>query len=159
MSSHQHRAERQDHLPQTAGYTSSDATQYMIGFLHCEGTLLAYVQLAINQYTQLFFLLLKLKLSLSKPLFTARSARWVSGQSQGSSDLKAISMHFTWCVWSSSASLAAQKLLHFIWKKMLSLCPYCTATWSISGWALLPKNHLIMGILCLNQNANNKNVN
>ena len=79
VSSHQHRAEGQDHLPRPAGHTSFDSTQYMVGFLGCEGTLLAYVQLAINQYTQVFFLLLELKLPLPKLLFIARSARCFSG--------------------------------------------------------------------------------
>ena len=48
-------AEEQDHLPHPAYHTTFDAAQYMVGFLGCEGTLLAHVQLAIHQYSQVFF--------------------------------------------------------------------------------------------------------
>jgi len=52
VRSHQHRAEGQDHYP--AGQTS-DAAQDTVGFLSCESTLLAHVQLAIYQNSQVLF--------------------------------------------------------------------------------------------------------
>jgi len=56
MRSHQHRAEEQDHLPWPAGHASFNAAQDMVGFLGCEGTLLAHVQLPIHQNSQHYFL-------------------------------------------------------------------------------------------------------
>ena len=50
----QRRVEGQDYLPHPAGHSSSDAAQNMVGFLGCEGTLLAHIQLAIHQYSQVF---------------------------------------------------------------------------------------------------------
>ena len=44
-----------DHLPRPAGHASFDAAQDTVGFLVCEGTLLAHVQLAIYHYPQVFF--------------------------------------------------------------------------------------------------------
>ena len=55
MRPHQHRAEGQDHLSHPAGHTSSDAAWDLVGFLGCKGTLLACVQLAIHQYSQVIF--------------------------------------------------------------------------------------------------------
>jgi len=52
---HQCRIEGQDHLPQPAGHTSFDASQDTFGFLGCEGTLLAHVQLPTHQYPQVLF--------------------------------------------------------------------------------------------------------
>ena len=52
MMSPQYRVEGQDHLPRSVGYTSFDAAQDIVGFLGCEGTLLAHDQLAIHQYPQ-----------------------------------------------------------------------------------------------------------
>jgi len=49
---HQLRVDGQDHLHHSAGHTSFDAAQDMVGFLGCEGTLLAHVQLAVHQYSQ-----------------------------------------------------------------------------------------------------------
>jgi len=49
---HQHRVEGQAHLPQSAGRAFLDAAQGMVGFLGCEGTLLAHVQLPIHQHPQ-----------------------------------------------------------------------------------------------------------
>jgi len=49
---HQCRVAGQDHLPRPAGHAYFDAVQVMIGFLGCEGTLLAHVQLLIHQYPQ-----------------------------------------------------------------------------------------------------------
>ena len=46
MRPHQHKVEGQDHLPQPAGHA---AAQDMVGFLGCEDTLLAHVQLPIYQ--------------------------------------------------------------------------------------------------------------
>ena len=64
---HQHAADGQDRLPRPAGHTSFDAVQDMVGFLGCEGTLLAHVQLTIYQYTQIF--LNKAPLNPVIPLF------------------------------------------------------------------------------------------
>ena len=47
-------AEGQDHLPRPAVHASFGAAQGMVGFLGCEGTLLAHVQLAIHKYPQVF---------------------------------------------------------------------------------------------------------
>ena len=52
---HQHRAEGQDPLPCPAGCASFDAAQHTVGFLGCEGTLLAHVLLAVHQYPHVFF--------------------------------------------------------------------------------------------------------
>ena len=52
VGSHQSRAERQNHLPQPAGHTSFDVAQDMAGYLGCEHTLWADVQLFIYQYSQ-----------------------------------------------------------------------------------------------------------
>ncbi|KAK4810611.1 hypothetical protein QYF61_007348 [Mycteria americana] len=52
MGSHHSRAEWQNHLPRPAGHTSFDAAQDTVGFLGCECTLLAHVQLFIHQYPQ-----------------------------------------------------------------------------------------------------------
>ena len=52
---HQHRAEGEDHLHQPVAHASFDAAQDTVGFLGCEGTLLAHVQLAIHQNPQVFF--------------------------------------------------------------------------------------------------------
>ena len=48
-------AEGQDHLPSPAGRIPFDAAQDKVGFLGCEGTLLAHVQLATHQYPQVLF--------------------------------------------------------------------------------------------------------
>ena len=55
VRTHQCRVEGQDHLPQPAGHTSFDASQDTFGFLGCEGTLLAHVQLPTHQYPQVLF--------------------------------------------------------------------------------------------------------
>ncbi|KAK4816418.1 hypothetical protein QYF61_016854 [Mycteria americana] len=52
VGSHQSAAEGQNHLPRPAGYISFDAAQDMAGFLGCERTLLARVQLFTHQYPQ-----------------------------------------------------------------------------------------------------------
>ena len=53
---HQHRVKGQNHRSQPARHSSFDAAQDMVGFLGCKGTLLAHVQLAIQQYPQVSFL-------------------------------------------------------------------------------------------------------
>jgi len=53
---HQHREERQDHLPWPTGHTSFDAAQHTVGFLGYKGTLLAHVQFPIPQYPPKSFL-------------------------------------------------------------------------------------------------------
>ena len=55
MRSHQHRVEGQDHFPQPADHAPLDAAQDTVGFLGCEGTLLAHVQLAIHHYFQVIY--------------------------------------------------------------------------------------------------------
>ena len=50
VRSHQHGVEGQDHPLCPAGHISFDAAQDMVDFLGCEGTLLAHVQLPIQQY-------------------------------------------------------------------------------------------------------------
>ena len=57
MRSHQCRIERQDHLPQPACHASFDIAQDTVGFVGCEGTLLAHVHLAIHQYPRVLFVL------------------------------------------------------------------------------------------------------
>ena len=52
---HQRRAKGQNHLPHTASHASLDADQGTVGFLGCEGTLLAQIQLHIHQYPQVLF--------------------------------------------------------------------------------------------------------
>ena len=52
---HQRRVEGQDHLPQPAGHASFEAVHDTVGFLGCKGTMLADVQPAIHQYSQVFF--------------------------------------------------------------------------------------------------------
>ena len=44
--------EWQNHLPQPAGHAPFDVTQDKVGFLDCERTLSAHVQLPIHQYPQ-----------------------------------------------------------------------------------------------------------
>ena len=58
VTSHQHRAEGQDHLPQPPGHASFDAAQDMVGLLGCEGTSLAYVQLLSTCTTRSFLAVL-----------------------------------------------------------------------------------------------------
>ncbi|KAK4818015.1 hypothetical protein QYF61_004128 [Mycteria americana] len=52
VGSHQSRAEGQNHLPRPAGHAAFDAAQGTVGFLGCQCTLLAHVQLFIHQYPQ-----------------------------------------------------------------------------------------------------------
>ncbi|KAK4816734.1 hypothetical protein QYF61_022286 [Mycteria americana] len=53
VRSHQRRVEGQNHLPRPAGCPSLDAAQDTVGFLGCERTLPAHVQLFIHQYPQI----------------------------------------------------------------------------------------------------------
>jgi len=46
----------QDHLPCSAGQAFLNAAQDTVGFLGCEGTLLAPVQLVIHHYPQILFI-------------------------------------------------------------------------------------------------------
>ncbi|KAK4826191.1 hypothetical protein QYF61_006135 [Mycteria americana] len=52
VGSQHSRVEGQNHLPQPTGHASLDAAQDMAGFLGCERTLPAHVQLFIHQYPQ-----------------------------------------------------------------------------------------------------------
>jgi len=46
---------RADPLPQLDEHASFDAAQDMVGFLGCENTLMAHIQLPVHQYSQVFF--------------------------------------------------------------------------------------------------------
>jgi len=50
--SHQSGVEGENPLPRSAGHVALDAAQDMLGFLGCEHTLLAHIQLFIHQYPQ-----------------------------------------------------------------------------------------------------------
>ncbi|KAK4825874.1 hypothetical protein QYF61_003148 [Mycteria americana] len=52
---HQCRVQGHDHFPTPAGHTIFDTSQDAIGFLGHLGTLLAHVQLAVNQHPQVLF--------------------------------------------------------------------------------------------------------
>jgi len=52
VGSHQSGAEGQNPLPPPAGHAAFDAAQGTVGLLGCEDTLVAHVQLFINQYPQ-----------------------------------------------------------------------------------------------------------
>ena len=49
------RAEGQDHLLQPVGHAPFDTAQDTVGFLGCEGTFLAHVQLPIHKDPQVLF--------------------------------------------------------------------------------------------------------
>ncbi|KAK4811614.1 hypothetical protein QYF61_017005 [Mycteria americana] len=51
---HQCRVQGHDHCPSPAGHTIPDTSQDAIGFLGHLGTLLAHIQLAVNQHPQVF---------------------------------------------------------------------------------------------------------
>ena len=55
VESHRRRVEGQDHLLQPAGRASFGGAQDAVGFLGCEGTLLAHIQITIHQYPQVCF--------------------------------------------------------------------------------------------------------
>ncbi|KAK4815415.1 hypothetical protein QYF61_001403 [Mycteria americana] len=52
VGTYQEGVEGQNHPPRPAGHASSDAAQDTVGFLGCECTLLAHVQLFVHQYPQ-----------------------------------------------------------------------------------------------------------
>ncbi|KAK4823028.1 hypothetical protein QYF61_024830 [Mycteria americana] len=52
---HQCRVQGHDHFPSPAGHTISDTSQDAVGFLGHLGTLLAHIQLAVNQHPQVLF--------------------------------------------------------------------------------------------------------
>ncbi|KAK4823893.1 hypothetical protein QYF61_007958 [Mycteria americana] len=52
---HQSQVQGQDHFPSPAGHTISDTSQDAVGFLGRLGTLLAHIQLAVNQHPQDLF--------------------------------------------------------------------------------------------------------
>ncbi|KAK4828664.1 hypothetical protein QYF61_000382 [Mycteria americana] len=52
---HQCRVQGHNHFPSPVGHTISDTSQDAIGFLGHVGTLLAHVQLAVNQHPQVLF--------------------------------------------------------------------------------------------------------
>ncbi|KAK4821431.1 hypothetical protein QYF61_020014 [Mycteria americana] len=49
---HQYRVQGHDHFPSPAGHAISDTSQDAIGFLGHLGTLLAHIQVAVNQHSQ-----------------------------------------------------------------------------------------------------------
>ncbi|KAK4826124.1 LOW QUALITY PROTEIN: hypothetical protein QYF61_005276 [Mycteria americana] len=53
---HQCRVQGHDHFPSAAGHTISDTSQDAIGLLGHLGTLLAHIQLAVDQHAQVLFL-------------------------------------------------------------------------------------------------------
>ncbi|KAK4823484.1 hypothetical protein QYF61_002548 [Mycteria americana] len=57
-----------DHFPSPAGHTIFDTSQDAIGFLGRLGTLLAHIQLAVNQHPQLFFCLAAFQPLFPKPV-------------------------------------------------------------------------------------------
>ncbi|KAK4810201.1 hypothetical protein QYF61_011795 [Mycteria americana] len=68
VGSHQSRVEGQNHLLQPAGHAAFDAAQDMVGFLGCECTLLAHVQLFIHQYPQVLLCRAALNPFIPQPL-------------------------------------------------------------------------------------------
>ncbi|KAK4814935.1 hypothetical protein QYF61_006290 [Mycteria americana] len=52
---HQCRVQGHDHCPSPAGHTIADTSQDAIGFLGHLGTLLAHIQVAVNQHSQVLF--------------------------------------------------------------------------------------------------------
>ncbi|KAK4810580.1 hypothetical protein QYF61_007317, partial [Mycteria americana] len=52
---HQCQIQRDDHFPSPAGHTISDTSQDVIGLLGHLGTLLAHIQAAVNQHSQVLF--------------------------------------------------------------------------------------------------------
>ncbi|GAB0205260.1 hypothetical protein GRJ2_002991600 [Grus japonensis] len=68
VESHKSRVEGQNHLPRPAGHTSFDAAQDTVGFLGCKRTLLAHVELLINQYPQVLLLRAALNPFPAQPL-------------------------------------------------------------------------------------------
>ncbi|KAK4830181.1 hypothetical protein QYF61_008972 [Mycteria americana] len=68
VGSHQSRAEGQNHLPRPAGHAAFDAAQDTVGFLGCECTLSAHVQLFIHQYPQVLLHRAALNPFISQPV-------------------------------------------------------------------------------------------
>ncbi|KAK4819627.1 hypothetical protein QYF61_008847 [Mycteria americana] len=65
---HQCRVQGHDHFPTPAGHTIPDTSQDVIGFLGHLGTLLAHVQLAVNQHPQVLFCLAAFQPLFPKPV-------------------------------------------------------------------------------------------
>ena len=55
MQPHQCRVQGHNHLPAPAGHTIPDTSQDAVGLLGHLGTLLAHIQLAVNQHPQVLF--------------------------------------------------------------------------------------------------------
>lgn len=55
MQSHQPNGQEDNHFPCTAGHIISDSDQSTFLLLDHLSTLLAYVQLAVNEHSQIFF--------------------------------------------------------------------------------------------------------
>ncbi|KAK4810846.1 hypothetical protein QYF61_008818 [Mycteria americana] len=68
VGSHQRGVEGQNHLPRPAGHASFDAAQDTVGFLGCERTLPAHVQLFIHQYPQVLLLRAALNPFIPQPV-------------------------------------------------------------------------------------------
>lgn len=89
----------------------------------------------------------------AQPWFVPRSGRCFSGQLQGCSASDKISAFHLVCL----------KLCHTLALKSCFTssgwrCFSYTSAWHITGWAALPKQHLTVGIFCLNRNAKTKNL-
>ncbi|PKU44166.1 hypothetical protein llap_5535 [Limosa lapponica baueri] len=74
VSQEQSRAEGQNHFPGPAGQASFDAAQDVAGFLGCKHTLLAHVELLVNQHTQVFLLGAALNPFSAQPVFVLEIA-------------------------------------------------------------------------------------
>ena len=55
VSPHQCQVQGHNHFPTPAGHTICDTRQDAIGLLGCLGTLLAHVQMAVYQHSQVLF--------------------------------------------------------------------------------------------------------
>ncbi|KAK4820051.1 hypothetical protein QYF61_017897 [Mycteria americana] len=65
---HQCRVQGHDHFPTPAGHTVPDTSQDAIGFLGHLGTLLAHIQAAVNQHSQVLFCLAAFQPLFPKPV-------------------------------------------------------------------------------------------
>ncbi|KAK4811173.1 hypothetical protein QYF61_019804 [Mycteria americana] len=65
---HQGRVQGHNHFPSPAGHTIPDTSQDAIGFLGHLGTLLAHIQLAVNQHPQVLFCLAAFQPLFPKPV-------------------------------------------------------------------------------------------
>ncbi|PKU41108.1 hypothetical protein llap_8578 [Limosa lapponica baueri] len=69
MGSHESREEEKNHLSRPAGHASFDAGQDVVGFLGCQCTLLAHVEVLIHQHPQVLLLRAALQPFSAQPVF------------------------------------------------------------------------------------------